>query len=79
MKPSEIQEENTVPDLEDLPYETICAVVRAHLDMLESVSPLKHDTFDEVKYVSTFTKKEQARIKDSLMFWFNFMELEVMK
>ena len=79
MKPSEVEEENTVPDLEELPYETMCAAIRCHLDMLESTSPIKHDAFDEVKYVPTFTKKEQARIKSSMMLWFNMIELEVMK
>lgn len=79
MKPSEIEEESTVPDLEELPYETMCAAIRCHLDMLESSSHIKHDAFDEVKVVPTFTKKEQSRIKSSLMLWFNMIELEVMK
>jgi len=79
MKPSEITEEEEVPSLDELPYETICTAIRCHLDMLESASPLKDDIFNEVQYVATFTKKEQARIKSSMLLWFNFLELMPLK
>jgi hypothetical protein len=79
MKLSEITEEEEVPSLDKLPYETICAAIRCHLDMLESASPIKDDNFNEVQYVATFTKKEQARIKSSMLLWFNFLELMPLK
>jgi len=79
MKASEIIEEEEVPSLDELPYETICTAIRCHLDMLESASPVKDDNFNEVQYVATFTKKEQARIKSSMLLWFNFLELMPLK
>jgi hypothetical protein len=79
MKPSEIIEEEELPSLDELPYETICTAIRCHLDMLESASPVKDDNFNEVQYVATFTKKEQARIKSSMLLWFNFLELMPLK
>lgn len=78
---SEIEEEESVPSVDDMPYEVICDAIRCHIDMLGAVSLVNSNASfpNEKEYVSVLTKSEQARIKKSMMIWFNYLELELLK